>query len=193
MKNMNNKLEEQTEVFKAVPSLPGIEVSNLGNVKKTLKDGEVIITKGDLVRSTGYYNLSVWVDGKNSFRGVHSLVIEAFTGKISSNKMHVNHINFIKTDNRLSNLELVTARENTNKKHIPSTSEYVGVSANGSRWNSSIHAYGEKKYLGCFEEELEASQAYEKELAKINAIEAYFQERDNRLQAKADTQVLLTF
>ena len=42
---------------------------------------------------------------------VHRIVVESFVGKIP-NGMEVNHINGIKTDNRLVNLEIVTRSEN---------------------------------------------------------------------------------
>ena len=56
-------------------------------------------------------------------------------------KLVVNHINNNKLDNRLENIEIVTSRENSNLKHIKSSSKYVGVSwckKRNGKWHSSI-------------------------------------------------------
>jgi hypothetical protein len=59
----------------------------------------------------GYDSVILYKDGKqNSFR-LHRLVYLAFIGDIP-NKMQINHLNAIKKDNRLNNLELVTHQQN---------------------------------------------------------------------------------
>lgn len=61
---------------------------------------------------TGY--LRVILNNKDRYKYfyVHRLVYETFFGTIPKGKQ-VNHINGIKSDNRLKNLELVTPKENT--------------------------------------------------------------------------------
>lgn len=54
--------------------------------------------------NAGYYSVSLSKDGKQKDYLVHRLVASAFLGN-SSNLPEVNHINGIKTDNRLENLE----------------------------------------------------------------------------------------
>ena len=68
--------------------------------------------------------------------------------------------------NKVENLEIVTQRENANKKHIKSSSKYIGVSwkKRDKKWVSSIRINGKKKYLGSFTDELEAHNAYQKAL-----------------------------
>lgn len=58
---------------------------------------------------TGY--LVVSICGKQE--RVHRFVWEYFNGQILDDKL-IDHINHIKTDNRLCNLRLVTSKENTN-------------------------------------------------------------------------------
>ena len=61
----------------------------------------------------GYLLVSLYAGGKQKRHTVHRLVCEAFHENLD-NKPQVNHINEIKTDNRASNLEWATARENSN-------------------------------------------------------------------------------
>lgn len=59
--------------------------------------------------SKGYIRVN---HGRNKFyRDAHRLIWEAVNGPIPEG-MQVNHINGIKTDNRIINLEVVTPREN---------------------------------------------------------------------------------
>ena len=61
----------------------------------------------------------MYICGKNKVKNylIHRFVYECFYGVIESDK-HINHINFIRTDNRLKNLEVVTTSENNKKSSI---------------------------------------------------------------------------
>ena len=88
----------------------------------------------------------------------------AFLGhKPSGNKLVVDHIDFDRTNNHLSNLRIITHRENTNRKHIKSSSKYIGVSwyKSRKRWCAKIKINNKTKHLGYFIDELEASSAYQ--------------------------------
>ena len=78
----------------------------------------------------------------------------------------VNHKDFNKENNNVDNLELVTQRENANHKHIKSSSQYSGVTwwQERKKWVSQIWNNGTKKHLGIFNNELDASQAYQNTL-----------------------------
>ena len=60
-------------------------------------------------------------DGKRVDKYIHRIVAETYIPNPDS-KRYVNHINFIRNDNRISNLEWVTAKEKTditeNTTHI---------------------------------------------------------------------------
>lgn len=117
----------------------------------------------------GYYIVALSDSSKKmklkTFK-IHQLVAIAFLGHVPcGSKLVVNHINFNKLDNRVENLEVVTTRENTNKKHIQSSSKYVGVSKGKlDNWVSYISLNKKRVHLGSFKSELDAHLAYEKAL-----------------------------
>ena len=59
----------------------------------------------------GYEQVLLWVHGRVIGRLVHRLVVAAFVGEIPRG-LTVNHIDGVKWNNRRSNLELVTPKEN---------------------------------------------------------------------------------
>lgn len=106
------------EEWKDIPNYEGLyQVSNLGRVKSLEKiDALGHRLKEKILKpqiNRGYYRVNLYKNSIQKNYRVHRLVWEAFNGTIPEN-MHVNHINEIKTDNRLSNLNLMTARENIN-------------------------------------------------------------------------------
>mgnify|MGYP001766451268 CR=1 FL=1 len=74
----------------------------------------------------------------------------------------IDHINRIKTDNRIANLRDVTNRENSQNKST-NTSGYVGVSwsKQKSKWQARIEVDGKSRHLGFFDDPRDASNAYQ--------------------------------
>ena len=60
----------------------------------------------------GYYRIVYSRDGKHEYLKVHTIVVQQFIGEISEG-MVVNHKDGNKQNNDISNLEIITSRENT--------------------------------------------------------------------------------
>lgn len=96
------------EIWKDIPNYEGLyQISNLGNVK-SLKFGKERILK-PRYEGGGYVQVGLHKEGGGKNFKVHRLVMLAF---VSESDLHVNHINGIKSDNRLENLEYCTRSEN---------------------------------------------------------------------------------
>lgn len=87
----------------------GYFVSTLGNVE-SIKRGKRRRLKPS-TKSNGYLQATLSIDGKTKCVGVHRLVAMAFLPN-PDGKPQINHINGIKIDNRVENLEWVTPSEN---------------------------------------------------------------------------------
>jgi hypothetical protein len=77
----------------------------------------------------------------------------------------IDHINRVKTDDRIANLRVVTLSQNQHNQLAPrgnNTSGFLGVSRkSGSRkWNASIAANGSRMFLGSFDSPEKAASAY---------------------------------
>ena len=164
----------QEEIWKDIPNYKGIyKVSNLGNIKslnykRSGKSFELKLNKG----SNGYLTVSLCKNKIKKTYAIHNLEAVAFLNhKTNNHKLVIDHINDIKTDNRLVNLQLLTQRENTSKQSKGS-SKYIGVCFCKRRklWAVNISINNKKKYLGAYKNEMIASAVYQYELDKYKQL-----------------------
>lgn len=115
------------EIWKPHPIYTNYAISNLGRVKnikpyapqvsykhreRSNKSREKILSV-KAGKSNPYLYVSISVNNKSYRKRVHRLVAETFIDNPNPNKNKVvNHINGIKTDNRVENLEWITGQEN---------------------------------------------------------------------------------
>ena len=95
------------EKWKDVEDFNNYQVSNLGRIKNKVTG----VIRKQVITARGYLSVHLVQSGKKKTFRTHRLVALAFIG-INKYKPQVNHKNGIKTDNRASNLEWCTNREN---------------------------------------------------------------------------------
>lgn len=130
-------------------------VSNFGRIK-TLGNGKTHKTERILrpeKLKNGYLRVCLYRDGKAKPFSIHRLVWAAFNGPIP-NGMQINHLNEDKTDNRLENLSLVSAKANCNwgtrnRRMVKSLSKMVEqYTLDGEHIMTRFSAKGVKEELG---------------------------------------------
>jgi hypothetical protein len=106
------------EEWRQVPGFDGYEVSDFGSVRSYYKKGRFLEKLADHPRTlkpatstTGYKTVALPVNGRYKHCAVHRLVLRAFVGECPEGN-EVAHLNGVRTDNRLSNLQYVTHIEN---------------------------------------------------------------------------------
>ena len=90
-----------TEIWENIPDYEGLyQVSNFGRVR-SLKRNKVLVSS---LNNKGYARVNLCRDGKYKTIGVHRLVLMSFTDESEWNE-EVNHIDYVRSNNRLDNLE----------------------------------------------------------------------------------------
>ena len=111
------------EEWKDIPNFEGLyQVSNLGRVKSLERfrkgaNGSLVLVKEKILKlvisHNGYYIVSLHKQSIQKSYYIHRLVFEAFNGQIPEG-YEINHLDERPVNNALSNLSLVTHKENLN-------------------------------------------------------------------------------
>ena len=109
----------------------------------------------------GYLQTRIKVNGVSKKIKNHKIAWFIVNGDVPE---FLDHINCIRSDNRISNLRACTASDNAHNSRIPknNTSGYKGVSWQEQRkkWQATIGLNNKYIHLGRFDSALEAHQAY---------------------------------
>jgi HNH endonuclease/NUMOD4 motif len=124
---------DSTEIWKPIPDMDGYEASSIGRIRsvdryvkhscgsgKVLRRGQILKIK---IEKFGYARVPINCasTGKGKMiKTVHSLVCAAFIGP-RPDGLHINHINNVRHDNRIVNLEYVTPRQNCQHRKVHGT------------------------------------------------------------------------
>lgn len=158
------------EIWKPIKNHTGYFISSLGRIKSFKKRREIILKQSPRSKA-GYLSVSIWSDdAKKKTHDIHVLVAEAFLNHVSNgHEVTVDHIDNIKSHNNVSNLQLLSNRENVSKNTKRGTSIYTGVlwSKSMNKWVSRIIINKVRYIIGYFELEIEAGYAYQNALANF--------------------------
>ena len=107
------------EEWRIIDINPDYQVSNTGLVR-SIKHNRVKVLRPSL-NNRGYWRVTLTANGIQTYHAVHRLIATAFIPN-PDNKPQVDHINRIKTDNRVENLRWATSSENN--INVPSRVEH---------------------------------------------------------------------
>jgi hypothetical protein len=158
------------EQWKDIEGYEGMyQVSNLGRVKslpRPYRTKEKILKGG--FDTGGYPHVALRKDNKLQVVRVHVLVAKAFLGhEPCGHQVVVDHLDDDKTNNRVSNLNLTTQRDNCSRRG--GSSKYAGVYffKRDKNWRAYIDIDGKREQLGTYPTEDEAYQARLQKLATL--------------------------
>lgn len=152
------------ELWRDIPGYEGeYRASTLGRVFSVKSNRELALIKLKI----GYFSVCLCKNNVVNRQYVHRLVMVTFTGP---SKLHVNHKNGIKTDNRLENLEYCTDAENS--RHAWATGlckKQLGEKANKSKLKSS-DVIKIKEMLRAGHSQIEISKIFKIDSSQISRI-----------------------
>lgn len=120
------------------------EVSNLGRIKSLIDNHwlprvNIMKTSGD-----SYFRIALCKNGLHKTVSIHRLVAQAFIPN-PENKKCVNHISWIKTDNRIKNLEWCTHSENALHSYRVLWNKNIFQTAHPQKWEIWKYSKWSKK------------------------------------------------
>ena len=170
----------QKEIFKDVIGYEGLyQVSNLGNVKSLKRNvkhssGSYRFLKEKILKKSldgwDYEIVSLCKENIKKTKKIHIMVCESFLNhKSSAFELVIDHIDSNKQNNKLSNLRIITHRENNSKERTIKSGLPVGVTLDkrSNIYISRITIDKKRVYLGCYNNIQDASNTYQQKLKQI--------------------------
>lgn len=107
-RDINNLIDE---IWKKIKGFPKYQISNFGRVKsfKQKRNGRILKQQINIVN--GYLQIRLSRNNRVETKFVHRLLLKLFTNS-NYTDLEINHINGIKSDNRLENLEWINHFKN---------------------------------------------------------------------------------
>jgi hypothetical protein len=99
-------------MWKVVRDYPNYMVSSDGTILSSARKNSPFAMLSEHIDKDGYAHVTLSANGVRKRHSVHRLVAQAFLLKDHPRRSVVNHINSIRNDNRVQNLEWVTVQEN---------------------------------------------------------------------------------
>ena len=143
------------EIFKDIPGYKGLyQISNLGRVKSLKRKGRLkdIIIRNSL-NTKGYPQVGISKNCRAKNFTVHKLMAITFLNHEYVNRtIVVDHINGIRTDNRLENLQIISQRDNVLKGRL--CTNYSGIKQVGKKekYKLTISYKNKGHYIGVFDD-----------------------------------------
>ncbi len=154
-----NELPKNSEQWASIDGYRNYQVSWWGRVRNS-KTGRIL--KANLSSNT-YLTLALSKNGQRKSFSVHVLVAHEWVEN-PENKRCVDHIDGDRTNNHYENLRYATSSENSRnmKKHADGSSIYKGVGYKkaANKWQAQLYTNSKQTYLGVFDNEREAAEAY---------------------------------
>lgn len=168
--------EQLEEIWKYVPDSDEFyEISNLGRVRSWKVRGYTNMRSKTpkffkpRLNSRGYLCVTLSVQPRARTYTVHKLVSEAFLPPKPASRYMIDHLDDDKTNNRADNLQWLTNRENIAKGCAQRRSLPTGVRRQGKKFSAQIGRKRKYTFLGMFSTSGEASVAYQKAVAEVEA------------------------
>jgi len=139
------------------------EIVDSGRWSINIDTGEIITLQGKArhLNNSGYLTISTRIRGKDYFFLVHQAICVA--AGLNPTDTTIDHINGIKTDNRISNLEMVSLSENVKRAYK------TGLTCKSGE-RSGNHKLSEKQVNEIYEL-AHGKKLFQREIAEIYNIE----------------------
>lgn len=155
-----SQIDRDTEEWRDCIGYEGYyQVSSLGRIRSVDRivtnkgSGGSYFLHGKMLKQAknhkGYLYVNLWKNGSGRLLKVHRLVLSAFCGEMK--KLTCDHINGIRSDNRLANLRWASSADQQKNKHqIQPASGVVGVRKHSTSpiWTAYAHRNGKYIHLG---------------------------------------------